>query len=204
MRKLKGQEFYKALGGMGLAPSLPGKIVRKEREKRDDSLLFAHDHGTSSSNTYIILAQTVAFLVPTEYHACSTIKSSKESFPTSHHLSSLLSQWRHARSVRYNIRRSSSSLLPLDSRLRAPTARALALGTRACASIASTLTSRLLGPRNMLHCFLILLHTSIALPALQIRQTPCLGVDISNLLVALCVETCEFLTCRRAHRFLEV
>ena len=92
----------------------------------------------------------------------------------------------------------------MNSRLRAASASALALGTRANASIASTLTSCLLSSRNMLYCLLILLQTTTALPTLQIRQAPRLGMDVSNLLVALRVEACKLLTSRRSHRFLEV
>ena len=92
----------------------------------------------------------------------------------------------------------------MNLRFRATAASALALGTRACASVACALTSRLLSPRNMLYGLLILLQAATALAALQIRQTSCLGVDVSNLLVALGVEACQFLTSRRAHCFLEI
>ena len=90
------------------------------------------------------------------------------------------------------------------SRLRAPVARALTLGTRAYTSIASALTSRLLSSRNVFHCLLVLLYAAAAFPALQIRQASCLGLDISNLLIALRIEAYKFLTSRRAECFLEV
>ena len=92
----------------------------------------------------------------------------------------------------------------MDTRLRTPSASALALGTRTCTSIASTLTNRLLGPSYLFHCLLILLQAAATLPALQVRQASCLGVDILNLFVALSVEAGKFLTSRRSQRFLEV
>ena len=120
------------------------------------------------------------------------------------HLCSLLSQRLHARSVGNNIRRSSSSFLSVYSRLRASIACALTLGTRAYTSIASALTSSLFSSRNMLHCLLVVLYAATAFPALQIRQASCLGMDISNLLIALRIEAYKFLTSRRAECFLEV
>ena len=96
------------------------------------------------------------------------------------HSSSLLSQWLYARSLRYNVGRACSTLLPMYPRF------------------------RLLSPRFVQQCLLILLTTTTALPALQIRQAACLGVDISYLLVALRIEAGKSLTSRRAHRFLEI
>ena len=56
----------------------------------------------------------------------------------------------------------------------------------------------------LFHRLLILFRAATTLPALQVRQASCLGVNISDLLVALRIEGYEFLASRRAQCFLEV
>ena len=56
----------------------------------------------------------------------------------------------------------------------------------------------------MFRCLLALFQAITALPALQIRQASCLGVNILNLLITLRIKAYKFLTSRRAQCFLKV
>lgn len=120
----------------------------------------------------------------------------------------LLAQRRTARRGSDDIGRPSSSVVAVDASLGAAGTSTVLARTRP--ALAPTLASRLLRSRHLLHRLLIRRHVmrratvTAALAALQIGQTPSLGVDVPHLPIALRVKGRELLARRRVDGFFEV